>query len=168
LVVRAASTEIRYFGVSTCLLLVWTLLSLRLAPFPRLKLAAATLWGVYLLCFLIPQDVLLWKTKARASEDLRTFRDVALRLATSLPGERMISHKPYLYTFYTGVPALSPPWAPKTQVLAFMERYRVRYMLLPTAELARYCRGGEAALAPEIRKRADVVSFTLLERTSAP
>jgi putative effector of murein hydrolase LrgA (UPF0299 family) len=164
LVVRAASTEIRYFGVATCLLLLWALLSIGSTPSLRLKRAATILSSVYLLCFLIPQDALLWKTKIGVSEDLRAFRDVAVRVAQRLPGEPMITHKPYLYTFYTGVPAVSPPWAPKTAVLAFMERYRVRYILLPTAALAHYLRGGGTGLAPEIHTREAIASFTLLER----
>lgn len=164
LLARAAGVEVRYFGVSSCLLLLWALWSLRSALPVSLKRATALLGLVYVFAFLVPQDVQVWRTNSGEAEEPRRFRAAALRVARLVPGQRVLTHKPYFYTFYTGVPALAPPWAPKAALLAFMERYHVRYILLPAAALAQYFPDGEAALAPEIRRREEIGAFLLLER----
>lgn len=166
LLMRASSIEIRYLNLVTSLLLIGSLLSAgKQGAFLR-RFAAAT-WIVYAL-MVIPRDGTIWRQFNQPQQERIAFREAARKVNQIASGDRVLSHKPYFYTLDTGASAISPPAVSKDSLVAFLNSYQTRYLLLPAATLDYYYPGGEATLAPEIRKRDDIGGFVLLEKVDNP
>jgi hypothetical protein len=179
LLVAARSFELRYFSGATVLLVLWVLLPLRdffaptdnadHAPRRRLRRALAAGCVLYALVFLLAQDRRIFRELTEVSSVLSAYRAVAQEVARAFPDERaIITEQPYLYTYYTKRPALSPPNVEKPELLQFMSKYSARLLLLPTAALEYFYPGFRETLSPEIRVVRQIGTYTLLERTVSP
>jgi hypothetical protein len=106
-------------------------------------------------------DVALFRTLARPNnENIQTRQDY-LAVAHEFPGP-VIVPMPYFFTYYSGRAALSPPYASKDDLLRFMDKYSVRYLALPTAQLSYYY--DMNSLAPAIQPVKQVGSLSVFER----
>jgi hypothetical protein len=124
---------------------------------------------LYALVFLLAQDRRIFRELTEVSSVLSAYRAVAQEVARAFPDERaIITEQPYLYTYYTKRPALSPPNVEKPELLQFMSKYSARLLLLPTAALEYFYPGFRETLSPEIRVVRQIGTYTLLERTASP
>jgi len=139
------------------------------APRQKLRLAIASGCVLYALVFLVAQDYRIFQEETRLSPAVSSYRAIAQEVAREFRDERaIITNQPYFYTYYTKLPAISPPSVGKPELLNFMSHYSARLLLLPTEELEYYYPGFPASLEPEIRTVKQIGSYTLLGRTTAP
>jgi 4-amino-4-deoxy-L-arabinose transferase-like glycosyltransferase len=163
--VRGAQLEPRYLATA------FTLLGLLLlAPF-GVPLAGRMQWLrvpalVYLVAFLIPQNLRIARTMRATDPVLAEFRAAAESLDAAIPDSSaaVISHLPYLFTLYTGRQSVSPPYPGKTELLGIMERYHASHVFLPADDFPYYYRGGPGSLGPELSTARPVSSYLVLQR----
>jgi hypothetical protein len=176
LLTRARSLEIRYFIVAIVFLILWVLLPLREFFLAKaggsqwgLRMAIASGCALYTLVFLVPQDRNIFREMTRTSPRLASYQAVVWEVAREFPNEQaIITDQPYLCTYYTKVPALSPPNANKTELLRFMSQYSARLLLLPTDAIEYYYPDFRETLPPEIQVVKQLGHYTLLRRTTLP
>ena len=170
LAVRAHGFELRYLGPA---LVLWVIFMVA-ALWQRLSSARAREWtrpalalagvGVLSALLIAWQDLSGFRLRAGRSPELAAMRDDYRQVAAQLPPDaRVLVSFPYLYTLYTGRTSLSPPYAPKPKVIAFLSKYSARYMALPTEQLNYYYPDAVRQLAPEIRELKTVGPLTLFE-----
>ena len=152
---RAPTVELRYLGPALIVVLLLALVPLKSGP----------RWLAYtvIACFawMSIGDVALFRTLARPNnENIQTRQDY-LAVAHEFPGP-VIVPTPYFFTYYSGRSALSPPYASKDDLLRFMDKYSVRYLALPTAQLSYYY--DMNSLAPAIQPVKQVGSLSVFER----
>jgi hypothetical protein len=168
--VRAHGFELRYLGPALVLwvLFIFAALWRQLSRVgvqgwtgPTLALAGVTVLSALMIAW---QDFSELRFRTGANPDLVAIRDAYRQVAEELPADaRVLVRFPYFYTLYTGRTSLSPPYAAKPQVLAFMSKYSARYMALPTEKLDYYYPDAQRLLAPEIREVKTIGPLTLLE-----
>jgi len=170
LAVRARGFELRYLGpaIVVWILFIFAAVRQRLAGIgvEGWTRSTAALGGVIVLSSLMMawQDFSQLRVTTSISPDLVTLRDAYRGVAEELPpNARVLVSLPYFYTYYTGRTSLSPPYADKTKVLAFMSKYSARYMTLPTARLDYYYPDTQRQFAPEIREMKTIGPLTLFE-----
>ncbi len=176
LLTRARSLEIRYFIVAIVFLILWVLLPLREFFLAKaagsrwgLRMAIASGCALYTLVFLVPQDRNIFREMTQTSPRLVSYQAVVWEVAREFPDEQaIITDLPYLCTYYTKVPALSPPNASKPELLRFMSQYSARLLLLPTDSIEYYYPESQGALPPEIQVVKQLGHYTLLRRTTSP
>jgi hypothetical protein len=176
LLTRARSLEIRYFIVAIVFLILWVLLPLREFFLAKagsshwgLRMAIASGCALYTLVFLVPQDRNIFREMTRTSPELASYQAVVWEVAREFPNEQaIITDRPYICTYYTKVPALSPPNASKTELLRFMSQYSARLLLLPTDAIEYYYPEFQETLPPEIQVVKQLGHYTLLRRTTSP
>jgi hypothetical protein len=166
--VRGANLEPRYMAVP------FTLLGLLLlAPFGT-SLGGRMRWLrapalLYLVVFLIPQDIRIARAMQATDPILAEFRSASRSLdATISDSSAVISHLPYLFTLYTGRPSVSPPYPGKRELLGIMDRYGASHVFLPTEDFPYYYRGGPGTLAPELATAHRDSHYLVLQRRPAP
>jgi hypothetical protein len=153
--VRASSLELRYLGPALIVFLLLALVPLKSGP-RWLAFAAIACFA----CMSI-DDVALFRALARPNnENIQTRQDY-LAVAHEFPGPVIVA-TPYFFTYYSGRSALSPPYANKADLLRFMDKYSVRYLALPTAQLSYYY--DINSLAPAIQPVKQVGSLSVFER----
>jgi 4-amino-4-deoxy-L-arabinose transferase-like glycosyltransferase len=162
--VRGANLEPRYLAIA------FTLLGLLLlAPF-GVPLAGRRQWLrvpalVYLVAFLIPQNLKIARTMRSTDPVLAEFRAAAESLDAAIPdSSAVISHLPYLFTLYTGRQSVSPPYPGKTELLGIMQKYHASHVLLPADDFPYYYRGGPGSLGPELSTARPVASYLVLQQ----
>ncbi len=165
---RAEGLEIRYLSFSICTMLLWVLLPFTRVVQSQLERALTALCLLYVTMVMFPQDWRIWESATQPAPEAVAFRTAVREVNQRFPGARMISHRPYFFTYYTGVSALSPPASSKADLLEFMKKYDVRHVLLPTSGLDYYYPGGVFALQPEIQRKAEANGYTLFETERVP
>jgi len=165
--VRGMHLEPRYMAVA------YTLLGLLLlAPFGT-SLSGRMLWLrapaiLYLVVYMVPQDMEIARSMRATDAGLGEFRSAARSLDAGIPdSSAVISHLPYLFTFYTERHSVSPPYPGKAELLGVMERYGASHVFLPAADFPYYYRGGPGTLAPELSTARSVSPYIVLQRRPA-
>jgi hypothetical protein len=169
LAMRADTFELRYLGPALVLWILFIVAALyqRLSEV-RVRRSTLALAGIGAVSALMIawQDLSSFRVLAGISPDLVARRDAYLEVAEQLPPDaRVIVSLPYFYTLYTGRTSLSPPYAPEPKVLAFMSKYSVRYVALPTAKLNYYYIYPDVRreFAPELHELKTIGPLTLFE-----
>lgn len=169
---RPQSVEARYLAVVVAILVIWAAVStarcLARPDFGRPKVFCMMLVlmaGIYVSLFLPRKDLAAYLVKTRRTPESVVRRAVMLQVAAGpAQGRPVVTDQPYLYAFFTKTPALSPPAAGKQRLLAFMERYGARHLLLPESSINYFYPAGEHGLQPEIRLQQRKDGFLLFER----
>ncbi|MBC7895105.1 MAG: hypothetical protein H7066_06815 [Cytophagaceae bacterium] len=162
LAVRGPHAEPRYFSVGNTLLVC-----VLLAPF-FVQLGARRRWLMapaiaYALLVVVPQDVSTTRAMAGRDRSLEEFRASAVATASTMPAATsVISHLPYMFTYHTGRPAVSPPYPGRQDLLNVMAQYHAPVVLLPTDSVGYYYPGAPGSLAPDLRVAAQFGRFSLL------
>ena len=168
--VRSHAFELRYLGPALVLWVLFIFAALekqfsgvRTQGWTRPALALA---GVTVLSgiMIVRQDFFELRFRTSANPDLVTKREAYRHVAEELPPDaRVLVSHPYFYTLFTGRSSLSPPYAPKPEVIAFMSKYSARYMALPTEKVDYYYPDARRLLAPEIRELKTIGPLTVFE-----
>jgi 4-amino-4-deoxy-L-arabinose transferase-like glycosyltransferase len=153
--VRASSLELRYLGPALIVFLLLALVPLKSGPrWLAFTVIACFAWmSIY--------DIALFRALARPNNENIQTREDYLAVAHEFPGPVIVA-TPYFFTYYSGRSALSPPYANKADLLGFMDKYSVRYLALPTAQLSYYY--DMNSLAPAIQPVKQVGSLSVFER----
>jgi 4-amino-4-deoxy-L-arabinose transferase-like glycosyltransferase len=160
LTVRAQDLEIRYFSVATTLLV-----PVLLAPMLSRQRWLAVLPVAYLLLAAVRQDWSMGGQLLATKPDLVALREsftATDRLAPA--GTAVVTHVPYLATYFTGRKSVSPPYPDKASLLQIMERYDGSVLLLPSDSLSYYYPGSPGSLSPELEVEAQLGRLTLFRR----
>jgi hypothetical protein len=162
--VRADGVELRYLGVVVVLWVLFIVAALdALTDWRGLRRAMA--FAAVLALILIPrEDFSEFRLRTAVDPQLAAKRDAYRQIAAQLPPDaRVLVWEPYFYTLYTGRTAISPPYADKPQVMAFVAKYSARYMALPTKRLDYYYADIRRQFAPQLRELNSVGPYTLFE-----
>ena len=163
LLTRPATLEIRYLGVTGTLLAIALLIPFSPTAGGRLPVWGRAVMAACLLIFAVPQNVRILQM-ARASPEAIAYRAFVLSVRARIdPGAAVITDSPYLFTYFTGLPAISPPYPSKRELLEVMRRYGARYVLLPRNRLEYLYAGAPAALLPELGVDAELGADVLLK-----
>lgn len=151
LTVRPGSFEARYWSISSLLVLLWALWSFKVAAVP---LWTRTLLGLCLLFFTLVQDINTIRKWLPLDPQRVAYREQVQSFQTDLsPGESVITDEPYLFTYFTGRSAISPPFVPPARLAPFMAKYHARFLLLPADRLEYFYPGAPQTLPPTVRLR---------------
>ncbi len=164
--IRAQSFEQRYLGPALVLWVLWMLLALRDHLRSLHWSLQAALAVVAILCgaLVTYQDFRSFQFRTQADPILVAWRRDTRALASEVVhGGRVMIQNPYFYTWFTGKTALSPPYASKGKMLAFMQYYRASYLALPTISMNYFYPRATQQLAPELRLLRQVGEFTVFE-----
>jgi 4-amino-4-deoxy-L-arabinose transferase-like glycosyltransferase len=161
--VRANTFELRYLGPALIVALLLPMVTLNDIFAPASKPYERAIAFMAILCFagMSLMDVALYRDMTKSSEENIRVRQEVLDVAQYFPGTIIIAN-PYYFSYYTGRTALSPPVADKNDLLRYMDKYSVRYMALPTANLSYYY--PVDSLEPAIQPVRQVGSLTIFER----
>jgi hypothetical protein len=164
--IRAQSFEQRYLGPALVLWVLWMLLPLRehLRNLRVPRQAALAIAAVLCGGLIAYQDFFNFQSFTEPSPELLALRRDTRALASEVVHNgRVLIPRPYLYTWFTGKTALSPPYATKAKVLEFMNRYGANYLALPTATMDYYYPRASQQLAPELHQLREVGALTVFE-----
>ena len=164
LTVRAETLEARYLGLSNVLLALLAFAACHARP-RWLATPAFVFW-----LLLVPQHNWLAAGQLRAERpDLVVYRQGARALAQSHPAGPVVTPLPYLYTYYTGQPAISPPYPGKSELLTIMRKYGAGVVWAPPNpeySLQYLYPGAPASLSPEFSTVSSAgVTFMQLQST---
>jgi hypothetical protein len=163
LIPRPETTEVRYWSVSNLFLLMALL-----APFAW---RTQRLWGrvalaACLLVFAAIEDVNTVRSRLTPGSGPSAYRERALAALPYLDTkDPVIAFDPYLFTYFTGRPAISPPYPAKTELLKIMQQYGARFVLLSNDQLDYLYPGAPQSLAPELQVQAELKGAILLKRS---
>jgi hypothetical protein len=161
LAMRPRGPEIRYLAVATTLVAIAVLL-----PFSSASAGTLPAWGravvaACLLIFAVPQQVRMFRDLTPPDPEALAYRRNVLLLRSRIgPRAIVITEAPYTFTYFTGLPAIAPPYPSKTELLQVMRRYGAMYVFLSRDRLDYFYPGAPAALAPELAVDTEIGSTT--------
>lgn len=164
LTVRGASLEARYLGLSNVCLALLAFAACFLRP----VWLAAPAWMFWLA--LVPMQN--WRSASQllsTQPDLITYRQAAQEFAQRSSAGPVVTPMPYFYTYYTGQPAISPPYPGKSELIAVMRKYGASQLWVPPDpefSLQFLYPGAPASLRPEFI--SDLFSTTLQLQLPTP
>ena len=160
---RPNTVEIRYLAAANTLLAIGMVFPFSPAASGRLAVWGRSLLIVCVLVFAVPQDLRVLRM-AWPDPQAADYKATVLAASSRVnPGGPVITDSPYFYTYFTGLPAISPPYPSKRELLEIMRRYGARYVLLPRARLDYYYPGAPESLRPELAVDAELGADVLLK-----
>jgi hypothetical protein len=130
--------------------------------------APLVLAGGFLVLFLLPQGYHVAQEARYPNPGLERYRQAALRFDHDVVhgAPVVVGFHPYLYTMYTGAPALGIPNADDAYLLRYMEKYGARHVLLSEYERGFWKPAWNAGPPPGLRLVRESNGYFLYERTA--